>query len=158
MQDEVNWLEQVSANRGVGSVPRYLLERLILDSGYLQTAAIDGIDAALRTAASEARERLTTQGQSLAALETIARYQWVAGITDGVIAQREGTADTISDRLDRVLTHRWLGPLLFAALMLLIFQAVFNGAVWFMDSIEAGLGQVSDLIAASIPPVRSNRC
>ena len=69
----------------------------------------------------------------------------------GDLRSRSGRAETISDRLDRVLTHRWLGPLIFAALMLLIFQAVFNGAVWFMDSIEFGLAQLSDLIAARVP-------
>lgn len=151
MQTEVSQLERLSAERPAGPVPRYLLERLILDTDYLQTADLAGIDSALRTASGQARERLASNGQSLATVETIARYQWVAGVTEGVIKHSGVPRETATDRLDRILTHRWLGPLIFAATMLLIFQAVFNGAVWFMDLIENGLGSVGQWVAAYVP-------
>jgi ferrous iron transport protein B len=151
MQAEVNRLAQQAAASG-HDVPRFLLERLVLDSGYLQTTNLHGIDAPLRAAASEARERLTTNGQSLAALETVARYQWASSVTQDVIKQSHEPVETLSDRLDRVLTHRWLGPLIFGVLMLGIFQAVFNGAIFFMDGIEAGLSQLGDVVSAWIPP------
>ena len=65
LQAEVNRLERESAEHPEGAVPRYLLERLILDSGYLQTADIDGVGCArLRAAAGEARERLTSATDS----------------------------------------------------------------------------------------------
>jgi ferrous iron transport protein B len=150
MQAEVSRLERQASASG-RTVPRFLLERLVLDSGYLQAADLHGIDAPLRAAAIQARERLMTNGHSLAALETIARYQWVAGVTEGAVQQSSEPVETISDRLDRVLTHRWLGPVIFALLMLVIFQAVFNGAIWFMDSIETGLALLGDGVAAWVP-------
>src|SRR6478609_8797862 len=42
-------------------------------------------------------------------------------------------------RLDRVLLHPWLGPLILFALLFVIFQAVFAGAEPFVAAIEGGI-------------------
>ncbi len=151
LQAEVDALERLAAEGEGEPVARYLLERLILDTGYLQTGNIAGLDDRLRAAAQAARARLTADGQSLAAIETIARYQWVARVTEGVITHTSEGRKTTSDRLDRVLTHWLYGPLIFVLLMILIFQAVFQGAVWFMDGIETLFGLLSEQIVTSVP-------
>ncbi|MCA9170856.1 MAG: ferrous iron transporter B, partial [Planctomycetales bacterium] len=150
-QAEVTALETLSSQVNGSPLPRYLLERLVLDTGYLETADLEGVTPPVREAVAAARSRFTTDGQSPAVMETIARYQWVAQITDGVLTQTTQTRVTASDRLDHVLTHRVWGPLIFATIMLVIFQAVFNGAVIFMDLIEAWVGSAGDWIGAHMP-------
>lgn len=152
-QAEVRQLLAEVARRHAGlEFPRYLMERLVLDTGYLEKAGLPGVDAGLRESLAAARARLTASGQSLAALETIARYQWVAGVTDGVVTRTAQPSGSLSDRLDRILTHRVYGVLVFIAIVLAMFLAVFRGAVWFMDGIEGTLGAVGERVAALLPP------
>jgi ferrous iron transport protein B len=152
-QAEVRQLLAEVAQRHAGlEFPRYLMERLVLDTGYLEKAGLPGVDAGLRESLAAARARLTASGQSLAALETIARYQWVAGVTDGVVTRTAQPSGSLSDRLDRILTHRVYGVLVFIAIVLAMFLAVFRGAVWFMDGIEGTLGAVGERVAALLPP------
>ena len=51
-----------------------------------------------------------------------------------------------SDRIDRVVLHPVLGPLLLAAVLFLMFQAVFAWATLPMDLIEAGTGALGSMI------------
>jgi ferrous iron transport protein B len=43
---------------------------------------------------------------------------------------------TLSQRLDGVFTHRWLGPLIFLGILAAVFQSVFSWAVYPMDWID----------------------
>ena len=50
---------------------------------------------------------------------------------------------TLGDRLDRVLTHRLWGTVVFLLMMVLVFQAVFSWASYPQDLIDAGIGVVA---------------
>jgi len=63
-----------------------------------------------------------------------ARWDWVRRTLDGVVDVPADAPPTASDRIDRVLTNRFWGTLVFAAVMLLVFQAVF---VWARPAMEA---------------------
>lgn len=56
-----------------------------------------------------------------------------------------------TDVLDRYLTHRIWGPVIFVILMLLVFQAIFAWAQYPMEWIENGFGMLNDLIYATFP-------
>jgi ferrous iron transport protein B len=58
----------------------------------------------------------------------------------------------LHSKLDRVLLHPWLGPLILFALLFVVFQAVFAGATPFADALEGGIGWLSDWVRANIPP------
>ncbi|NJK32985.1 MAG: ferrous iron transporter B [Deltaproteobacteria bacterium] len=49
-----------------------------------------------------------------------------------------------SAKIDRVLTHRVLGPAVFLLVMALVFQSIFSWAEPFMGAIEAGIGWLSE--------------
>ena len=51
-----------------------------------------------------------------------------------------------TDRIDRVLTHRVWGTLIFLVLMFVVFQAIFTGAKPLMDLVGAG----KDWLAGSV--------
>ena len=54
-------------------------------------------------------------------------------------------------RLDKVLLHPWIGPLILFALLFVIFQAVFAWATPFADAIEGGIGALIDAANANLP-------
>ncbi len=64
---------------------------------------------------------------------------------------------TTSDRIDRVVLHPVLGPLLLALTLFLVFQAVFAWAAPLMDGIEAGVMHLGEWCGGSLPegPLRS---
>ena len=58
---------------------------------------------------------------------------------------------TASDRIDRVVLHPVIGPLLLAAILFLIFQAVFSWAATPMDMIEAAASSIGQWISVVLP-------
>src|SRR5580700_2177900 len=58
---------------------------------------------------------------------------------------------TFSDRVDAVVLHPALGPLILAAILFLVFQAVFAWAQVPMDAIKLGVATVGDWLGAALP-------
>ena len=162
-RDEVERLESflVSADGQPGScpLPRYLVERLLLDTGgYLEEhLPRNGDHTAIRAELSAARQRLGQAGCPVPAVETMARYGWVAHVVDGVVEHPAEPVNTWGDRLDAVLTHRAWGMVVLAVVLLLMFSAVFSWAKLPMEGIEAAISWLSGRIEASLPdgPLRS---
>ncbi len=61
-------------------------------------------------------------------------------------------AMTRSQQIDRVLTHRALGLVIFAAVMSVVFVSIFTWAQPLMDAIEAGFGALSSSIGDALGP------
>jgi ferrous iron transport protein B len=136
-----------AADPNAAATPRYLVERLLLDtSGYLGTAL--GVDHSelVQTHLREARARLAAAGLPVPAVEAMSRYAWVARTLEGCVTRPATRAATLSDRIDRVLTHRWFGSLIFALLMIVMFQSVFTWAGPLMEVIDQGVGFVGEQI------------
>lgn len=150
---EVAQLKETWDNRLDGSVPRYLAERLLLDTGgYLEHEDFGGNDPHLVAEVRAARQRLAGKGIAIPAVETMARYRWVDKVLRGVVEQTDGEQTTMTDWIDGVVTHRIAGGIFFAALMLLVFQAIFSWAAPFQESIEGMVGALSAWITASMSP------
>ncbi len=77
-------------------------------------------------------------------------------VTAHAIAEAAIVSETARHRLhaklDKLFLHPWLGPLILFALLFVVFQAVFAGATPFADALEAGIGSLTDLVRASLPP------
>jgi ferrous iron transport protein B len=58
---------------------------------------------------------------------------------------------TLSDRLDALVLHPVLGPLILAMILFLVFQAVFAWAQVPMDAIKLGVGAFGDWLGAMLP-------
>ncbi len=100
-----------------------------------------------------ARERLRAQGTLYEQEEIIARYQWITPLAERVVQiRRKDGHRSVSERIDSVLTHRYLGPAFFLAVLLVVFQAVFSWAAPFMNWIEGGMSWLSALAANHLPP------
>jgi ferrous iron transport protein B len=59
---------------------------------------------------------------------------------------------TASDRIDAVVLHPILGPLILALVLFLVFQAVFAWAQWPMDAIKAGVNGFGEWVGHALPP------
>ena len=150
-QNEVRTLEAKIAETGT-PWPRYLVERLLLDTGsYIESAGLPGETDAVLSEVRAARERLQAAGQPVPAVEAMARYAWIADTLKGVVQRPSERPATLSDKVDRVLTHRLWGTLIFIAIMVVVFQSVFSWAGPLMDGVEWIFGKASDLAVAMIP-------
>ena len=59
--------------------------------------------------------------------------------------------DHFSDRLDSVLLHPVVGPMILAGLLFFIFQAVFSWATWPMDVIKAAVEYLGGMLTELLP-------
>ena len=97
--------------------------------------------------------------------ETILRYQQINAILKRTYKVDRSGARDLRSRLDRVLTHRIFGYLIFATILMLIFQSIFDWANVPMDFIDAlfaefsarakeflPAGSFSDLISEGVIP------
>jgi ferrous iron transport protein B len=148
---EVAELELVLASRsaeeGETPLPRYLVERLLLDvNGYLQRALLPEASEEVALAIVRARQRLAEAGCAVPGVETDARYGWAGRVLQDVLSHRGPYALTVSDRIDRLLTHRFWGTLVFLLVMLVVFQSVF---VW-AEPLMKGIDQAVHTVGAAI--------
>ncbi|MBN2562421.1 MAG: ferrous iron transport protein B, partial [Phycisphaerae bacterium] len=86
-----------------------------------------------------------------AAAEAIeARYAWISNVAQRVVVAEpespDHTGHTPTDRIDRVLTHRVFGLVIFIGLMFVLFLSIFSWAEPLMDLIEAGQEALTDWI------------
>jgi ferrous iron transport protein B len=141
------------SSRGRGSpLPRYLAERLLLDAGgYLEQAQPPLADPPLWASIQAARRRLAEAGYPVPVVEAISRYDWVAAVLQGVVTQSHRRPRTVSDRLDTVLMHKVWGTLIFALLMVVVFQSIFVWATPLMDLLDRAFGALGDRVAAAMP-------
>lgn len=83
--------------------------------------------------------------------ETLERYDRFTPISQAAVASPPTFPNTPTDRIDAVLTHRLGGPLIFFAVMLLVFQAIFDWSTYPMDWIESAFGSLSAFLTARMP-------
>jgi len=82
--------------------------------------------------------------------ETMERADKIKWMLSGVVKSAAGFRGT-TDKLDRILTHKFFGPIIFAVVMVFVFQAIFAWAVYPMDWIEGGFAWLSSQLSGVLP-------
>lgn len=82
--------------------------------------------------------------------ETMRRVDHIKRAIAGTVRKVHG-GGAFSEKLDRWLTHPVTGPVIFAAVMLFVFQAIFAWATYPMDMIEAGFAWLGQQMHAYLP-------
>ena len=54
-------------------------------------------------------------------------------------------------RMDKLLLHPWLGPVILFGLLFVVFQAVFSWATPFADALDGGVSALGDAVKAAMP-------
>lgn len=109
--------------------------------------------AAARRGALQSAREFESPGKSDSQRRTnlIRRYAQIERIvSDAVVATNEGKAG-LSERIDRIVTHRFLGPLILLLVMLLVFQAIFSWANLPMNLIDHFFGALGETVRANFP-------
>jgi len=86
--------------------------------------------------------------------ETILRYQQISEILKKNYAVDKSKARDLRSRLDRILTHKVFGYVIFALILMLIFQSIFDWASVPMDFIDALFADLSQKVKEILPPGR----
>ncbi len=89
--------------------------------------------------------------------ETVRRYQSIDEILTGIITKKAGFKELLTEKLDKVLVHKFWGYIIFTMLLLPIFQLVFTIAQYPMEWIEDGFGAIQELTESLLPegPINS---
>ena len=140
------------------TLPTYLVERLILDvGGQLETELTKPNPEQLLSRLKEARERLKSVQFRVPNIEAKLRYGWSRQILNGVMTVPEKRPATSTDTLDRWLTHKFWGLLVFCLAMFIVFQSISWAAQPLMKFCESGQKQVGEMVGSLLPfgPFRS---
>jgi len=135
--------------------PRWLALKLLeQDSRTLQRVASSGDPSAPRIAelagrlAKRIREEMDDETEGVIADH---RYGFSAGIVREVMRNPDANRLHLSDRIDAVLTHRLLGPILMAAILLALFQFTFVAGAAPVAWLESLFGWVHDALWTALP-------
>jgi len=84
--------------------------------------------------------------------ETLARYDKITALLKGVVvAKKPEQEKSFTEKLDRLLTHKVFGSLIFLTILFLLFQAVFAWAAYPMNWIDAQFAHLADFVKHQLP-------
>ncbi len=101
----------------------------------------------------QAANEIDKLGMNHHILEATLRYDLLDRILaeNKIIIREEVESVSRSEKADRILTHPWLGPILFITILYTIFQSIFTFASIPMDWIDASIGMVGDFFIRIMP-------
>lgn len=146
IEDLAERLVRTQPNRVVSAEAEALL--LLTD----ERVSLNTVDPTIQKAIAEAREVLEKTGCDWRSAAIEGRYARLAGIQDRVVVEEFEHRETLSDKLDRILTHKLWGMLIFVGIMALMFQSIFSLAEYPMTWIEDAVGWVGQSVGKLIPP------
>ncbi len=113
-------------------------------------AAANELEAIRRKVAEHIR---STHNMSMESYITDARYGYIRGLLrDGVLRQDEGKDRlALSDKLDKVLTNAFFGPLIMLAVLYVVFQATIEIGAYPQGWIEDGCAALGEVFSRIIP-------
>ena len=110
-----------------------------------------GIHPSLRTLTLDIHRRATAAGRNVDLEIISSSYQRVDAIVEAVVRRSPEPGRRRTDRIDAILTHRLYGGVVFAAVMLVVFQALFTWSEPAIALIESGVAGIQALAAAALP-------
>lgn len=127
-------------------VPLFLVRRLLLDVGGQTERALAQARGDCGIDLPAVRRRLAQSGCPVPAIEARTRYAWIRQATAEAVRRPAERPVAWTDRLDKILTHRIFGTLVFLGVMFLVFQSIYvwaepfkNGIVWLKDRLADGI-------------------
>ncbi len=80
-----------------------------------------------------------------------ARYNFISDVYQQAAKPKDTLERSVSEKIDRVLTHKFFGLAILVAILLLVFQTIFSWANLPMDLLEKGFGALGDGVRGSMP-------
>jgi ferrous iron transport protein B len=119
---------------------------------FLRTSGESG-----RRQLKQARESILQEFGSLSAGEIAPLTARSEMVYQRVVSKSKSRKNSRSEKIDRLLLHPILGPLILVSIMTLIFQSIFSWAEPLMDGIDSVFGALAAQVQGSLPegPLRS---
>lgn len=92
-----------------------------------------------------------TELKRLQQKETIKRYQFINDVLKEGLSIDSSVARDFRSKLDRVLTHKFWGYIIFFVILFVIFQSIFDWSSIPMDFIDSGFATLSTMAAEHLP-------
>jgi ferrous iron transport protein B len=80
-----------------------------------------------------------------------ARYNFISDVYQQTVKRTEVFENSTSEKIDRVLTHKFFGLLILVGILLLVFQTIFSWANAPMDLLEKGFGALGSFVREQMP-------
>ncbi len=125
---------------------------LILSNEKALSSSGQHYPAKICDAVAAARTKLEAAGIDWRGVAIERRYVRVAEIQKAATEESTVPGENFSDRLDRVVTHKVWGTLIFLAIMTLMFQSIFTFAKFPMDALQGGVDWLGGLVTRVMPP------
>lgn len=136
-----------------GEVPAFLARRLLLDiGGSTEQWFTAKYGEAVKQRVTDARVRLAAAGCVVPAAEVKARYAYIRQVTAKAVTKPAERPKALSDRIDRVMTHKLWGTLAFFAVMFVMFLSIFKLAEPLMGGIDAGTKWLNGRVEGAMDP------
>lgn len=84
-------------------------------------------------------------------IEQTSRFAYIDLYIANLIKTKHTDDRTISEKIDSILTHKILGPIILIGVLFFIFNAIFSWAQWPMEQIAIGINWISTQIEHIIP-------
>ena len=113
-----------------------------------QKISFDGISTVL---GSSYKPKTESEIKKLQQRETIKRYQLIGEILKATYVIDASKATDLRAKLDRIFTHKIFGYVIFFAIMLFVFQAIFEWSGVPMDFIDGSFSSLSEWVKTVLP-------
>jgi len=142
-------LAGTSAQRAASPQAEALL--ILCDEKFLAGSS-DHYPDAIKRAGLEGRQRLEAAGVDWRSASIESRYVRINAIHHAVTTEAEGQKEPFSDKIDRIVTHKFWGMLIFVGIMALMFFSIFTIAQLPMDLLQGFFRVAGNFTGRMIPP------
>ena len=94
---------------------------------------------------------LSLQDDNTINKKIFARYNFISDVYQESVKPKQTDERNFSEKIDRVLTHKFFGLVILIGILLVVFQAIFSWATLPMDLLEAGFGALGDFVRTNMP-------
>ena len=100
---------------------------------------------------SKFQTKSTSELKRLQQKEAIKRYQFINGVLKKSQVIDRSKAKDLRSKLDRILTHKVWGYVIFLAILMTIFQSIYDWASFPMDLIDTSFASLAEWVKNSFP-------
>ncbi len=83
--------------------------------------------------------------------ETMVRYDFLLPTIKKSVQKEKGSDILFSDKIDAILTHKWIGPIIFFAIIFFVFQAIYTWSGYPMDLIDGWFASLNAYVKSVVP-------
>lgn len=116
-----------------------------------ETSWISNGNVLTETTIEEDDIHLSLSDNQAANKQIFARYNFISDVYQQAVKPVDESEAKFSEKIDRILTHKFFGLVILIAILLLVFQTIFTWAALPMDLLDAGFGSLGEFVGNQMP-------